>query len=284
MSENPIDKILNAGGEVANNSELIIKTSNESKPKLFIPNGTELSREEILSRRKQKKQLKLQKIQELKKIRRQREREKKKVKRKAEVALGIPGPNLLRKKLKQNKIDNSLNPVRVTVDLSYDDLMGEKDIAKTAKQLQRVYTANRKSTMPIKLYYTGLKLDSQIEIALRKYDGYKNWDIKFHAESYDEIFDPKTLVYLSSDSDTVLQELDPNAVYIIGGLVDHNAHKGLSYSRAQEQGLRTARLPLAEYIADMKTTNVLTIVHGEPHILVDSIFFQKYISKELFFF
>lgn len=265
MSENPIDTKTNVDSEVANNSELTIKTSNESKSKVFIPNGTELSREEILSRRKQKKHLKLQKIHELKKVRRQREREKKKEKRKAEVALGIPGPNVLRKKLKQNKIDNTPNPVRVIVDLSYDELMSEKDIGKTAKQLQRVYTANRKSTMPIKLFYTGLRPDSQIEIALRKYDGYKNWDIKFHEESYDEIFDPKTLVYLSSDSENVLQELDQNAVYIIGGLVDHNAHKGLSYSRAQERGLRTARLPLAEYIEDMKTTNVLTIVHGESN-------------------
>lgn len=263
MSENPIDTEINADGEVANDSKLTVEASNELKPKSFIPIRTELSREEILSRRKQKKQLKLQKIQELKIIRRQREREKRKEKRKAEAALGIPGPNGLRKKLKRNKIDNTSNPVRVTIDLSYDELMSDKDIGKCAKQLQRVYTANRKSTMPIKLFYTGLKTDSQIEIALRKYDGYKNWDIKFHEESYDEIFDPKSLVYLSSDSETVLQQLDPNTVYIIGGLVDHNAHKGLSYARAQERGLKTARLPLVEHIEDMKTTNVLTIVHGE---------------------
>lgn len=266
MSENPIDTKPIGDGELNENSELTIKISNESKPKLLIPNGTELSREEIQLRRKHKKQLKLQKIQELKIVRRRREREKKKEKRKAEVALGIPGPNVLRKKLKQNRIDNTSNRVRVAIDLSYDELMSEKDIGKTARQLQHVYTANRKSTMPIKLFYTGIKPDSQIEIALRKYDGYKNWDIKFHEESYDEIFDANALVYLSSDSETVLQELESNAVYIIGGLVDHNAHKGLSYSRAQERGLRTARLPLCEYIEDMKTTNVLTIVHGESQM------------------
>lgn len=278
MSENPIDTKPNADNEVDINSETI----KISKSKLFIPNGAQLNRDEILLRRKQKKQLKLQKIQEMKIVRRRREREKKKEKRKAEVALGIPGPNVLRKKLKQNKIDNTSNPVRVTVDLSYDELMSEKDIGKTARQLQHVYTANRKSTMPIKLFFTGLKANSQIEIALRKYDGYKNWDIKFHEESYDEMFDSNTLVYLSSDSETVLQELDSNAVYIIGGLVDHNAHKGLSYSRAQERGLRTARLPLAEYIEDMKTTNVLTIVHGESQTFT-LVVIQNCVSEEIIF-
>lgn len=261
MSENPseeTEKLSDITENVTNDSKHT-NSAHQTEPKQY---GSELSREEILIRRKQKKILKLEKLQELKKVRRQREREKKKEKRKAEAALGIPGPNGLRKKLKQNKIDNSSNPVRVAVDLSYDGLMSDKDISKCAKQLQRVYTANRKSTMPIKLYYTGLVEDSRVEIELRKYDGYKNWDIKFSTEPYTQIFDPESIVYLSSDSENILHELDPNAVYIIGGLVDHNAHKGVSHTRAQEKSLKTARLPLAEHI-DMKTTSVLTIVHGK---------------------
>lgn len=257
---NEIQEVKNAGS-VVNNEDREIGSSN-GLPQKAKYTGCDLSREEIISRRKQKKLLKGQRIQELKVVRRQREREKKKEKRKAEAALGIPGPNGLRKKLKKNKIDDSPNPLRVAVDLSYDGLMSDKDIAKCAKQLQRVYTANRKSAMPIKLYYTGLEEDSRVEVELRKYDGYKNWDVKFQPETYTQLFEPESIVYLSSDSETVLQELDPKAVYIIGGLVDHNAHKGLSHSRAQTQSLKTARLPLAEYI-DMKTTSVLTIVHGK---------------------
>lgn len=237
-------------------------------------NENQLDRAEIISRRKQKQLLKMAKWEETKKIKRQKEREKRKERRAKEVELGLPGPCSKRKMLQRNKIDDSPNLVSVAIDFDYDELMIDKDIAKCSKQMLRVYTENRKSSMPIKLHYTSIKENSRIEKSLSRNDGYKNWDVKIHQESYLKLFDHKSIVYLTSDSDNVLNELEPNIVYIIGGLVDHNHHKGLSLKRAEANGLKTARLPLGEHI-EMKTRSVLTIVHGNTnqiYFIVDFYF------------
>lgn len=236
-----------------------IETSIETKD---ATDPDQSDRNEILSKRAQKKILKMAKWEEQKKIKRQKEREKRKEKRVREIELGIIGPSSKRKKLKANKMENSSNLVSVAIDFDYDELMLDKDIAKCSKQMLRVYTENRKSTMPIRLHFTSIRENSRIHNSLNRNDGYTNWDVNIHQEPYHELFDQDRIVYLSSDSDHVLNELDQNAVYIIGGLVDHNHHKGLSLQRAEEKGFKTARLPLSEHI-EMKTRSVLTIVHGK---------------------
>lgn len=45
-------------------------------------------------------------------------------------------------------------------------------------------------------------------------------------EALEELWRPQDIVYLTADSDNVLQTLDNNKIYVIGGLVDHNSHKG----------------------------------------------------------
>lgn len=55
-------------------------------------------------------------------------------------------------------------------------------------------------------------------------------------------------MYLTADSPDELSELDPSKVYILGGLVDRNRHKGICYQRAQEAGVATARLPITQHM------------------------------------
>ena len=71
----------------------------------------------------------------------------------------------------------------------------------------------------------------------------------------------KQIVYLTSESENVLNVFDPQSIYIIGGLVDHNNHKGICYQQATGKGVSHARLPILESGIDMKTRHVLTIDH-----------------------
>ncbi|KAH6891037.1 hypothetical protein B0T10DRAFT_547413 [Thelonectria olida] len=70
----------------------------------------------------------------------------------------------------------------------------------------------------------------------------------------------KDIVYLSSDSPYTLDRLEPNTSYIIGGLVDKNREKGICYKRARERGIRTARLPIGQYMV-MQSRQVLATNH-----------------------
>lgn len=213
------------------------------------------------SKRQLKKQLKLIKFQEVKKAKRIRERETRKLKRAAAVASEddptvTKGPS--RKVLKQNKIANNPADISVVIDLSFDDLMTDKDLSSLSSQLLRTYTSNRRAKRPIPLYLTSLTKDSKIFHKLERNDGWKNWDIIVKEEHYLDAFDKSKLIYLTSDSDNVLDTLEKDAIYVIGGLVDHNHHKSICIDNASRSSIRTARLPLSEHLV-IKTRTVLTV-------------------------
>lgn len=66
-----------------------------------------------------------------------------------------------------------------------------------------------------------------------------------------------SIVYLTSDSPHTLDRLEANTSYVIGGLVDRNREKYLCYKKAQAQKVRTAKLPIGEFMA-MQSRHVLT--------------------------
>ncbi|ERT02673.1 hypothetical protein HMPREF1624_00974 [Sporothrix schenckii ATCC 58251] len=72
--------------------------------------------------------------------------------------------------------------------------------------------------------------------------------------------DGPSVVYLTSDSPYTLTRLEPNTSYVIGGIVDKNREKGLCYKRAREHGVRTAKLPIGDYMV-MASRKVLTTNH-----------------------
>lgn len=199
---------------------------------------------------------------------RRKEKERRKERRKILLEKGLSTPSsasILRQTLKiREAIVNSgqLKHIRIALDLDFDNMMNENDLSKCVKQCMFIYASSRRTLYPIDLHFTGLKANGEIHSRLLKNSGYRNWKITEHLnERHTSVFPKEELIYLSSDSETVLDKLTPENVYVIGGLVDHNHYKSFCWDRAQEDGIRTARLPLLEYI-DLKTRTVLTSVHG----------------------
>ncbi|KAK0712972.1 guanine-1-methyltransferase-domain-containing protein [Lasiosphaeria miniovina] len=77
-------------------------------------------------------------------------------------------------------------------------------------------------------------------------------DVELESEDVDP-----SIVYLSSESPYTLERLEANTSYVIGGLVDRNREKGLCYKRARQTKVRTAKLPIGQFMA-MQSRYVLT--------------------------
>lgn len=151
------------------------------------------------------------------------------------------GPS--RKYLKTVTMADSLCKLCVTIDLSFDELMISKDIAKLIKQILRCYTLNRRAAAPLQFSLSNFEGRSLTEMG--KHNGYENWDVsccktfisyfnfwlciciqvKFYSESYIDVFPKEKIVYLTSESENIIEELNDDCIYVIGGLVDHNCHK-----------------------------------------------------------
>ncbi|KAI4862317.1 guanine-1-methyltransferase-domain-containing protein [Hypoxylon rubiginosum] len=70
----------------------------------------------------------------------------------------------------------------------------------------------------------------------------------------------KSIVYLTADSPYTLDRLEPNTCYVIGGIIDKNREKGLCYKIARQKNVRTAKLPIGDFMV-MQSRHVLTTNH-----------------------
>lgn len=209
-----------------------------------------------LSKNQQKKLYKKKLFEETKKERRHKERERKKEKKRAMKEAGIPVPRKMR--LKDFK-DIKYCDQKIVIDLDFFELMEDCDVRMTVKQVNLCYANNRKAKFPLQLSVSGFR-GAMKDTFMKLQPGSVSWDMKFEEENYNNVYPKDKLVYLSSDSDNVLEKLETDKIYVIGGLVDHNMHKGLCLERAMEKGISHAQLPIGKYV-NMVTRKVLTINH-----------------------
>lgn len=200
------------------------------------------------------------------------------------------GKSKLRGGRPYKSIEGTQVPITVVFDCDFEDLMFDNEMKSLGLQLTRCYSDNRKAKFQMHLAISsfGGKMKERFDGILAKQ--YTSWKgVRFFSEDFVHVAekskewmsgsaggtlagaisdhtDPEgddgegEIVYLSSESDVTLDRLKPNSTYIIGGLVDKNRHKGVCYKRAMNRGIKTAKLPIGEFL-HMKSRQVLVTNH-----------------------
>jgi tRNA (guanine9-N1)-methyltransferase len=160
------------------------------------------------------------------------------------------------------------NPAALTIaiDCGYEALMTAREIASLETQLSHSYGANMRAVQPAHMVATGLAPGCEtIKALVKARTCIDNWHWRAEPADLGDAYPVgggrERLVYLCAESETVLGELSPDDVYVIGGLVDHNRLKATGFTRAKELGVRTARLPIELFLPKAgRVRTVLTTV------------------------
>ena len=226
---------------------------------------------------------------ELKALRKRKKQEKRE--RKAN------DPDFTEPTQKRSKIQVQQHPASmdIVMDCMFDDKMTTREIKSLTRQLSQCHSHNKATVKPMRIHVVtqdhGLT-HGELE---RAWVGYTRWNNvhmhlvppplqgenqgysseTIHADTrsadtlnqQDEFLvapfshvPRSSIVYLTADATDVLETLSEDEVYIIGGLVDHNHWKGACLEKAKRMGLRTARLPIGEFI-QMSQRKVLAVNH-----------------------
>lgn len=186
-------------------------------------------------------------------------------------------------------------PITVVIDCGFDDLMQDHERKSLGSQVTRCYSDNHKAPYQAHLAVSsfGGHLKERFDTLLR--GDHRSWKgVRFLEEDFNEAAkqakewmkapDGGTLagalahsqpipqdasseqategevVYLTSDSPHTISRLIPYSTYIIGGIVDKNRHKGICYKKAMDAGVKTAKLPIGDYM-QMNSRFVLATNH-----------------------
>jgi tRNA (guanine9-N1)-methyltransferase len=237
----------------------------------------EIPPEPPISKNQMKKARRLERMNEVKKRRKEQEKEVKRAKALAQGRDVESEKRLLaertaagkNKKMKQDIWERIYQPLadtswQVSLDCGFESSMTAKEINSLAMQIRYCYSANKRNKHPCLLSATSLGGATMKHLDnVQGCDEWKNRAFTCTSQSLEEYYkaDLSNVVYLTSDSEHTLRDLDDTKIYVIGGIVDRNRLKQAALTRAQSLGVTTAKLPLDEHLKKMKATPVLTCNH-----------------------
>jgi len=154
----------------------------------------------------------------------------------------------------QKKLPLALKSFKVCIDCSFESKMTSKEINSLASQIRYCYSNNKNNEHPCLLAATSVVGETLKH--LKNVSGFEEWSRRAFTvtdESLEEYYKENLdkVVYLTSDATTTLTDLDDSKIYVIGGIVDRNRLKRVAIERADALGLKTAKLPLDDYVKKM---------------------------------
>lgn len=136
------------------------------------------------------------------------------------------------------------------------------EIQSLVNQLKLSHSINRTHATPFFFHLTNLQSNGRLHnMMLRAVPTlHKNsFPIRLTEQFIPDHIEKERLVYLTPNSNTTLKEFSANDIYIIGALVDKGTQKPLTLAKAKSLKLRTARLPLDEFVQWKRSNKSLTI-------------------------
>ncbi|ODQ64318.1 hypothetical protein NADFUDRAFT_52646 [Nadsonia fulvescens var. elongata DSM 6958] len=151
---------------------------------------------------------------------------------------------------------------QVIIDCAFDDLMTDKERISLGSQILRVYSDNKRGPLTVNMMLSSFNKKLAHRFNTNMQGQHLQWkNVKILEDDYQiPGNDNANWVYLSSDSSNVLNELDENMTYVIGGIVDKGRYKNLCKDKADAQNIKTGRLPIEKYI-QLAGRKVLTTNH-----------------------
>ncbi|XP_061875355.1 tRNA methyltransferase 10 homolog B isoform X2 [Colius striatus] len=199
------------------------------EPSAVGPGAESVSGAAQCSRNALRKRRRWERVLAAKKSKRRQERERCRARRAG--AAGRDGGRVPAALAKERLLEARASGPRLCVDLGMADRMTQKETSRLASQIRRLYGANRRAEKPFWLCLTEFVVGSLIyEECFRMNDGFSNYLMDTTPESYLDLFPLDAIVYLTPDSENVLEDIDPSKVYVLGGLVDESIHKVLPRS------------------------------------------------------
>jgi len=279
--ENEIRNSNSTNPENKNENLILIDNENVSDKPILPMSKNALKKmkrkEEWESKKKEFKKIKKIKKKEKKQLERENQEKEENSKELQNTTISnVVNPVLMipRKVREEQYLKNVEKGIKVIIDCNFEDLMSEKNINSMVRQISDCYSVNRHSSSPFNLilFDVGENLLTQLKknnfekwsgitcIKKGEYDSLKDYIHKINQNTLDVDVLNKQITYLTADSTNEINDLNPNQIYVIGGIVDRNRYKFLTINKAEKLGINHGKLPIGEYIK-MQSTKVLTTNH-----------------------